>query len=477
MQAREFDRRTGISLDCDVLVVGAGAAGLAAAVAARREGLDVIALERYGFAGGAAVAGLSGTVCGMFTTPATRSRAPEQLVFGFADEFVRAMQARNGVTAPVRFGETYTYVHDPLVWREVGDAFFGEAGVRTFFHTTVTGVLLDGDAVAGVTAYTKQGRMEVRARLVIDASGDADLVAMAGFATFMGHEGAVQNPTMIFRVSGVDIDKFLATYGDDTIMGAPVVADLKAAEAKGYRLPRKKIFLFPTPRPGELLCNATRILGRDGRDLNPILVRDLTEAEVMGREQAREYARFIREYVAGCADAFLNDTGVQVGVRQTRQIRAIARLSNDDVLAKRKRPDGIARSAWPIELHAGEKPRVEWLHDDFYEIPYGCFVPERGANLLVAGRCLAAEHEAMASARVTAQCFAYGQAIGLAAAICVRERLQPREIDGAELRAELDKRGAGLGRGCGETGHAREGGNPAERGVAGPRLHADDARR
>ena len=437
-----MDRREAVAAQCDVLVVGCGAAGLAAAVTARREGLDVVVLERYGFAGGAAVAGLSGTVCGMFTTPGTRNRPPEQLVFGFADEFIRLMQARNGVTAPVRFGETWTYTHDPLVWREAGDFFLEQAGVRVFFHTTVTEVIAEGDTIAGVRAYTKQGPLEVRAKLVIDASGDADVIAMAGLRTFMGHDGAVQNPTMIFRVQGVDMAAFRAAQGEDTIMGAEVVSALKDAESKGYVLPRKKIFLFPTPRPGELLCNATRILGRDGRDLNPIYVRDITEAEIAGRIQAREYARFIREYLPGCEDSFLNDTGVQVGIRQTRQVQAKARLTNQDVLQKRKHADGIARSAWPIELHAGEKPRVEWLYDDFYEVPYGCFVPERGDNVLVAGRCLSAEHEAMASARVTAQCFAYGEAIGLAAAIAVRNRLQPREIAGADLRAELSARGA-----------------------------------
>lgn len=441
-----MDRRPGLQDRCDVLVVGCGAAGLAAAVAARREGLDVIVLERYGFAGGAAVAGLSGTVCGMFTTPGSRERQPEQLVWGYADEFVKAMQARGGVTAPVRLGETYTYTHDPLAWRETGDAFLEEAGVRVFFHTTVTEVLMEGDTVAGVKAYTKQGPMEVRAGLVVDASGDADVVAMAGLRTFMGHEGSVQNPTMIFRIQGVDVERFLATQGEDTIMGPGVLAAIREAEAKGFELPRKKIFLFPTPRPGELLCNATRVLGRDGRDLNPLLVRDITEAEIAGRRQARAYADFFREYLPGCERSFLNDTGVQVGVRQTRQIVALARLTNDDVLQKRKHPDAIARSAWPIELHAGEKPRVEWLRDDYYEVPYGCFVPERGDNLLVAGRCLSAEHEAMASARVTAQCFAYGQAVGLAAAIAVRERIQPRDIAGRDLREELDRRGARLGR-------------------------------
>jgi len=174
-------------------------------------------------------------------------------------------------------------------------------------------------------------------------------------------------------------------------------------------------------------------------------VRDITEAEIVGRRQARAYAKFFREYLPGCERSFINDTGVQVGVRQTRQVVGAARLTNADVVGKHKNPDAIARSAWPIELHTGEKPRVEWLRDDFYEIPYGCFVPERGDNLLVAGRCLSAEHEAMASARVTAQCFAYGQAVGLAAAIAVRNRMQPREVAGRDLRDELNRRGAKLG--------------------------------
>jgi hypothetical protein len=177
---------------------------------------------------------------------------------------------------------------------------------------------------------------------------------------------------------------------------------------------------------GELLCNCTRVIGPDRRELNTLIEADFTDAEIEGRRQVREYARFFRDHLAGCEASFVNDTGVQVGVRQTRQARGVALLTNDHVVRGAKFAEGIARSPWPIELHAGAKPRVEWLLDDYYEVPYGCFVPQRGEGLLFAGRCLSAQHEAVASARVTAQCFAYGQAIGHAAAMCIEDRRQPR---------------------------------------------------
>jgi hypothetical protein len=372
---------------------------------------------------------------------------PEQLVFGFASEFARRMTAAGGLTPPVRYGKTFSLVHDPLTWRSVADAMLAEAGVRVMFHVMATEVLLEGsERVAGVQAFTKQGKFAIEAAITVDATGDADLSAMAGLPTSMGHEGTVQNPTMIFRIQGVDVPRFLAAYGPDSIMGEAVSRKIVELNASGaYVLPRAKIFLFPTPRPGELLCNCTRVMGADGRELNCIFVRDFTEAEIQGRKQVGEYARFFRDHLAGCERSWINDTGVQVGVRQSRQIMGAGRLANRDVVAGTKFATGIARSAWPIELHVGAKPRLSWLVDDYYEIPYECFVPERGESLLAAGRCLSAEHEAMASARVTAQCFSYGHAIGHAAAIAVRERLAPRQIDGIAVRELLDRDGARLG--------------------------------
>jgi len=443
MSQMRVDARPVQELRADVLVVGGGASGLAVAVTAARQNLSVILIERYGFCGGGAVAGLSGTVCGLFAASEGTSVRPCQMVHGFVDEFLAVMRAKNGLSAPVRYGKTFTLVHNPIIWREAADHLLQAAGVKVLLHTLVTSVFMDGDRVVGVEASTKQGRLIIMGAVVVDASGDADVCAMAGLDTFMGDQGRVQNPTMLFRLQGVDVPRFLGVYGEDSILGYEI-ADLieHVSDTGEFSLPRRKIFLFPTPNPHELLCNCTRIVGDDGRDLNPVLLEDMSAAERLGRLQARQYADFFRKYLAGCEQSFLVDTGVQVGVRQSRQINGLACLAGQDVVRAVKRPDGIARSPWPIELHSGKAPKLVWIIDDYYEIPYGCFVPNRGEGLLVAGRCLSAEHEAMASARVTAQCFSYGQAIGHAAALCVKEDIAPRAVDGRDLRLLLNRDGA-----------------------------------
>ncbi|WP_417812482.1 FAD-dependent oxidoreductase [Thalassospira alkalitolerans] len=440
-----IDVRATEKLECDLVVVGGGAAGVASAVTAARNGLKVVLVERHGFAGGGAVAGHSGTICGLYEATDNSSAKPEQAVFGFTQEFVGLMEARGGLADPVRYGKTFTRVHDPIVWREVCDDLLAGAGVTVIYHAVATRVLAEGDHIEGIHVWTKQGPLDIRATVTVDASGDADLVAMAGLPNFIGDNGRVQNPTMIFRLMGVDVEVFRTAYGDDTIMPLDVTQMIIDGNTSGnYRLPRAKIWLFPTTRPDELLCNCTRVIGADGRELNPLFWRDFSEAEIEGRRQAREYARFFKDKLTGCATSFVNDMAVQVGVRQTRQVEGVAKLKNSDVVSGAKFADGIARSPWPIELHAGAKPKVEWLLNDVYEIPFGCFIPERGENLMVAGRCLSAEHEAVASARVTAQCFGYGHAIGHAAALRVKDGIAPRDINGADIRAILNRENAQL---------------------------------
>lgn len=425
--------------EVDVLVAGGGAAGVAAAETTARLGNSVLLVEKYGFLGGAAVAGLSGTICGLFLASDVHS-GPEQIVHGFTDKFYKELAKMNGVTLPQKYGKTWTVTHDSLVWREVAENLLEAVGANILYHSSIVGVIRDDSVFKGIVIDTKSGLAAIHAKVIIDATGDADLIYRACYDYVLGDNGHIQNPTMIFRLGGVDVQTFLQEWGDDTISPAQITKRIEeACEKDGYDLPRKKIWIFDTPRPNELLVNATRIVGRDGRELNVTLPQDHTEAEIVGRRQVRAYASFLKKYVAGCENSFIDDTGIEVGVRQTRSIVGVDCLTNKDVVSHRKRADGIAKCPWPIELHSGEQPKVEWILDDYYEIPFGALVPAKGENILVAGRSLSAEHEAMASARVTAQCFQYGQAAGIAADLAIKSNRAIRALEGEEIRFLLNK--------------------------------------
>ncbi|WCE28669.1 FAD-dependent oxidoreductase [Vibrio sp. SCSIO 43137] len=429
----------------DVLVIGGGAAGVAAAETAGRMGKSTWLIEKYGFCGGAAVAGLSGTICGMFMASDDPEAQPEQVVFGFTEKFRKELKARGGVTEPQRYGKTFTVTHDPLIWREVADDLLEQAGVTTLFHTAVTGVIMEKDAFKGVVIESNAGQSVIMAKMIVDASGDAALIARAGMDYYFGDNGKIQNPTMFFRIGGVDVGKYLDYYGNDTICPPKVTENIHAANATGdYSLPRHKIWIFPTTRPNELMVNATRLAGQDGRMLNVIDPKDFTEAEVWGRRQVRDYTRFLNNYVPGCEDAYVVDTGVEVGIRQTRSIVGVETLTNDDVVNCNKRQDSICRTPWPIELHSGDKPKLHWLIDDYYDVPFNTLVPVVGENIIVAGRCLSAEHEALASARVTAQCFEYGMAAGIAVVKAIDENRRIRDLRGEEIRTIMIDNGSAL---------------------------------
>lgn len=446
-QANVFDAsQLPILCEMDAVVVGGGAAGVSAATNLAEKNHSVLLIEKYGFCGGGAVAGLSGTICGMYLASDTHADKPEQVVFGFTDRFRSRLYNRGGLTEPQRYGKTWTVTHDPLMWRETADSFLTDAKVNILFHCQVVGVLRRDNLITGLVVNSKSGMGVVLTKVVIDASGDADVVHRAGWGSTKGDNGFVQNPTMIFRLGGVDVHAFLQDWGNNTISPEHIIQKIIAADATGnYDLPRKKIWIFPTTRPGELMVNATRILGFDNRDLDVTNPIDHTEAELVSRHQMRHVARFLKDHVDGCQQSYVVDTGVEVGIRQTRSIVGIERLKNDYIVSASKSEHGIVTCPWPIELHAGGKPKVEWIMDDYYEVPYGTLVPENGDNIIVAGRCLSAEHEALASARVTAQCFGYGHAAATAAHMVLTEDVQFRDIQGKDVRHLLNKENAQLG--------------------------------
>lgn len=424
----------------DAVVVGGGPAGIAASTTAAELGHKTLLIERLGYCGGAAVSGMSGTVCGLYmTVEEPRMAQPQQVIFGFAERFRAALEAEGGVTRPQIYGKTWVVTHDCATYKRVATDLVRAAGVDALYHTQMIDVLVEDDVLAGLILHTKSGYTKVSAARVIDASGDADVVFKMGLHTTKGNSGVIQNPTMMFKIGNVDVPRYLDYWGEDAISPPKVISMLEARD----ELVRKKVWLFPTVNPREILVNATRITGFDGRALDVTHPVDHTEAEQFSIYQARAFFEFLKETIPGCEDAYFIDYGAEVGVRQTRSIDGLARLMNTDVVGTSKRADAIARSSWPIELHYGAKPKTEWLVDDYYEVPFGTLVPKEGRNVIVAGRCLSAEHEALASCRVTAQCFEYGRAAALAADLSIKEDLTFQEIDGVAI-AERMKAGTSM---------------------------------
>ncbi len=409
----------------DVLVAGGGPSGVAAATAAARAGQNTLMIERYGFCGGMATAGMSGAICGLFTSG--KSAPLRQLVHGFAGEFYHHLQKRGAVSAPFPFGATALVVHDPQVWKEIADDLLADSGVKVLFHTQMTDVVMQDGELKGVIIENKSGRQVILAKRFVDATGDGDLCVKAGVPHTLGRNGMVQYPTMVFRMNQVDIARGIGHSMQQLEVW------VEEAQRQGYTLPRRHIYLLPSPRPNEVMCNVTSILREDGRPIDATSAEDLTFAEQSGRRQIRQYERFLQRFVPGFEHAKINDVATQIGIRQSRTIVGQGKLTNDDVLLARKSPRSVAKSAWCIEAHNNDGIFMFYLDNDYYDIPYDTLLPQQVPNLITAGRTLCAEHEALASARVTAQCFLTGYAAGTAAALSLRQNRAFAGVDIAEL--------------------------------------------
>lgn len=417
-----LDLKVKVKYSPDVCVIGGGVAGLSAAVGAARAGMSVVIVEKYGFCGGAAIAGLSGTICGLYSS----GENPEQIVYGFADEFYQCLAARNGTSSPVKFGKTKLIAYDALIWKETADHYLLQQAVGILYHTYFLKAVTNQEGkVSSLIVKGPGGIFAINPKAVIDASGDADVVDNIGGEWSFGKNGLVQTPTMIFKMGNVDMDAYLKM--DQDMIFRKITEHAKKGN---YHLPRSHVYSFPLPNSGEILCNMTKITYPDGRVPSGIDVEDMSYAEIEGRKQAREYARFLKDQIAAFKYAYINDTGVQVGIRQSRSITGLETLTNQDVLLARKRLGAVSFSAWPIELHTGEGVQISYLQNNYYDIPFGALVPEKSVNLLVAGRCISAEHEALASARVTAQCFGMGYSAGAASALMVKEKLTAGQLSG-----------------------------------------------
>jgi hypothetical protein len=322
-----------------------------------------------------------------------------------------------------------------MVWEDLAVG----AGVLPLFHSFCTGVILEenGRRVAGVVVDSKAGLARIMARQVIDASGDADVCHLAG-APYekAGDLEAAQSLTTTFRLANVDTE--LA----GRVKKAELHALMKEANESGlFHLPREEGSIHPTPIEGVMHSNMTRMDGYEPTD--PL---SLTQAEIEGRRQTREYVRFLQECVPGYAGARLVWLSTQIGIRETRRVYGDYRLTIEDVMGARKFRDTVGQCGAPVEDHHGGRD-TKWVYipdSGVYDIPFRTLIPQGLDNVLVAGRCFSATHEAHASCRSMAQTMTMGQAAGVAAALCVQHGASPRTLDVQTLQEHLLRMGAVL---------------------------------
>jgi ribulose 1,5-bisphosphate synthetase/thiazole synthase len=421
----------------DVLVVGSGSAGSTAAIAAARvlqssePQAKVMLLERYGFLGGTSTAVLD-TFYG-FYTPGTVSK---KVVAGIPDDVVAGLRKLDRIIErPNTFGAGTGVTYNPEFLKVVWERLAQQAGVDLLLHTFVTDVVLEDGRITGIVVDGKSGLGLIRPKMIIDASGDADVCARAQVPfEKAGDIDPAQTLTTTFKLANVNIAAtrklsradFLARMGE-------------AADSGKYDLPRREGSVHITPIEGVMATIMTRLEVAD-----PTNPRDLTSAEIQGRHQALEYERFLRDYIPGYEAARLVTFSIQIGVRETRRVYGEYRLTRDDVLSARKFDDAVGLCGAPIEdHHAGASTKWLYLPDGAtVDIPYRTLVPRKIENLYVAGRCFSATHDAHASVRSMAQCMAMGQAAGTAAALCLSQNSQPRDLNVEHLQDKLRDAGA-----------------------------------
>jgi glycine/D-amino acid oxidase-like deaminating enzyme len=429
-----YSRQLNALWDVDVAVVGSGTAGMCAAIAAARNGARTALIERFGFLGGTSTQVLD-TFYG-FYTPGSQAY---KVVGGIPDDVVASLkryQAAFERPNSFRAGTGITY--DPSILKVVWENLALEAGVKILLHSFCTDVVMENGRIRGLILDGKRGLLKVNARAVIDCSGDADVCHWAG-APYerAGEIDPAQTFTTTFRMVNVDTERAKA-FGKKAMWQKME----EAANSGEYQLPRREGSWHITTQQGVIHTIMTRVADMDGTD--PV---SLTTAEIEGRRQALEYARFLRDFVPGYEQAALSWLSHPIGVRETRRVYGQYRLTREDCLSARKFPDAIGACGAPIEdHHAGTDTAWQYLPDGMtYDIPYRTLVPQGVSGLLVAGRCFSATHDAHASCRSMAQTMTMGQAAGTAAALAVRADVLPGEVDINRLQNKLLQMGAKFG--------------------------------
>ena len=447
-----------LAAETDVLVVGGGPAGLGAALGAANAGANVILAERYGFLGGNATAALVMPLMSFYTQQPRREKEGattllptdhgpgEPVVAGALTTLLQRLVKAGGAISPsLKTG--YVVPFDPEIFKLVALDLLDEAKVDFLFHAFASDVF-GSDGHRNVVFETKSGPLVIRAHVVIDCTGDGDIAARAGARYEVGREddALVQPMTLMFRVTEFNRADFGAYVKEhpDQWRGVHGLWDLtrKAAAEGKLQLPREDMLFFATPHGAEVSVNSTRVTKVLGTD-----VWDLSFAEWEGRRQMRQIAAFLRRFVPGFEKAYVVQSGVNIGVRETRRILGDYQLTADDILQARKFSDVIARSTYPVDIHnpEGTGTLLKRLPPgEAYDIPLRCLLPQNIDGVIVAGRCISGTHEAHSSYRVMPVSMATGQAAGVCAALAVRRKKTPRSVRAEDVQDELIRQGANL---------------------------------
>ena len=448
MKITEPARDIDVIHSTDVLVVGSGPGGLAAALAAARTGVSVTLVERFGcFGGNLTVVGVEGFAW----------YRHEQTVEanGIGREFEERAKAMGAAVPEV---QSLSYEIDSEGFKVVADVLVQEAGIHAMLHRLFVAPLMDGDAITGIVVESKAGREAIVAKRVIDATGDADIAHRAGAPTFKTPAEHMQAASVMFHLAGIDKAAFLKgvaadpqtyrdwstgewnieTSGKEDKMFSPFLAKPFAQAIRDGVIPAHLNTIAGTwgavHDTGELTyMNLIHLAGCDGTDPD-----SMTQFEIEGRRQAMLAIEALRRYTPGCTGARLRNFGMTIGIRDTRKIDAAYNLTENDVRNQARFEDSVG--IYP-EFIDGYGVLILPTTGRYMHVPYRAMLPRKVRNLLVAGRAIGGDRIAHAATRNMACCAVAGQGAGIAAALSVRHNVALDDVNIAQLQAELNRQG------------------------------------
>ena len=451
-----FQQELPIYRSVDVVVVGAGPAGIGAAVAAARNGAKTLVFEAHGCIGGMGTSGMVSPFMTSYDAP-----CDNMIIRGVFEELVNRMVEIGGAVDPkdVRNEQPYaSYFHighnnvtpfDPHAFKLIGMRMLRESGAELLLQTQFVNVIKDGDRITGVVINNKDGLSVIEAKIVIDCSGDADVAARAGVNYIMGNEedGNLQPASMFMRIADADMDvvnAHMAEHSDEIRpFFGPFSWIIKEFPEDWDNFPRGEICIFADVTPGEFSINCSRIL-----DIDATKAEHVTRATMIGQEQCQHIFQFMKKHAPGFENSRIIATADAIGIRETRHIEGEYKLTGDEVAACKVHEDAIACMATNMDTHNKDNPGGSFFipkNGPFFTVPYLCLVPKGISNLLVAGRAISADAIAGSAIRMMPSCMAFGQAAGTAAAMCAAQGIAPKNVDIQVLRKTLVEQGQFVG--------------------------------